>query len=154
MTKPLISSELQEAATLLGAINDDIRHRSGMGRGRGEQLTRALAAICTRGGFQGAGIADENGLLLAAHNLPHRPDAIGAITSTLGQALASIGKVTGRPDLSTIAVDLSYEEKLVVCRIDDAGPPYFLLVQCTLDTDARIELELSIGQLVEIVGRQ
>ena len=48
---------------------------------REEQLENILVTMCKRGGFNGAVIADHNGLPLAAYNSPVDDDIIAAFTS-------------------------------------------------------------------------
>ncbi len=153
MSKPRISSELQAAAALLGAITADDRRRSSPSQGRGERLQRLLAQMCARATFRGAAIADDQGLPLAVHNLPYRAEALGAIASVLGQALATVAKAAERPDLATITVEVGFDEKLVVRRVVEADVSYYLLVLCPIGGDERGEIELSLRQLTTIVGR-
>ena len=153
MSRPRISSELQEAASLLGAVTEDVRRRSSPLQGRGDRLQRLLAQMCARAQFRGAAIADDQGLPLAVHNLPFRAEALGAIASVLGGALATVAKVTERPELPTIAVDVTFDEKLVVRRVVEADLTYYLLVLCPIAGDERGEIELSLRQLTTIVAR-
>ena len=153
MAKPRISSELQEAAALFGAITDDVRRRTSPMHGRGERLQRLLAQMCARAHFRGAAIADDQGLPLAIHNLPFRSDGLGAIASVLGDALSVVGRVTGRADVGMITVEVSFDEKLVVRRVTEAELTYYLVVLCPVAGDERGEIELSLRQLTAIVGR-
>ena len=153
MANPRISSELQEAAALLGQITDDVRRRASPTHGRGERLERLLAQMCARAQFRGAAIADDQGLPLAVHNLTLRPEGLGAIASVLGGALATVAKVTERPQLATITVELSFDEKLVVRRVIEPDLAYYLLVLCPIAGDERGEIELSLRQLTTIVAR-
>ena len=153
MSKPRISSELNEAAALLGAIAEDVRRRASPLQGRGERLQRVLAQLCARARFKGAAVADAQGLPLATHNLPLAADAIGAIASVLGGALTTVGRATGHPEAASITVELGLDQKLVVRRIAEGDPAYFLVVLCPLGTDERSEIELSLRQLGSLVGR-
>lgn len=150
MSRLRISSELREAATLLGEIAEGTRARSLPSRG--ERLQRALSQLCTRARLRGAAVADEQGLPLAVYNAPYRVDALGAVASILGHALAHAAKVLDEGTAHTITMNLGLDDKVVVRRFDSGDDAYYLVVVCADELDERSEVELSLAQLASIVG--
>lgn len=150
MSRLRISSELREAATLLGEIAEVSRARTLPSRG--ERLQRVLSQLCTRAGLRGAAVADDQGLPLAVYNAPYRVDVLGAVASILGHALAHAAKVLDEGAAHTITMDLGLDEKVVVRRFDSGDDTYYLVVVCPSELDERSEVEVSLTQLASIVG--
>ena len=120
---------------------------------RGDKLANALYAMCTRGGFSGALIVDDNGLPLAVHKSPVPEEAIGAFAMVLGAALAKAGRLLGQYNADNISIDINYTDKIVLRRFLIGETPGYLLVICPQEVDERGEVELSIDQIVQIMKR-
>ncbi len=118
---------------------------------RSDQLNDTLVAMCKRGGFNGAVVADNNGFPLAAYNSPVDDDVIAAFTSVLGVALEQAGQMLDQHEANHITMDINYTEKAALRRffIDDA--PYFLMIICPQEVDEKSEVELSIDQVTTIL---
>jgi len=118
---------------------------------RGDKLEHALAAMCKRSGFIGAVVADNKGLPLAVYNSPVGADAIAAFTTVLGGALEKAGTLLGQHGAETISMDINYADKVVLRLFTIEGNPYFIMVLCPQNVDARSEVELSITQITAIL---
>jgi predicted regulator of Ras-like GTPase activity (Roadblock/LC7/MglB family) len=118
---------------------------------RGDKLERALAAMCKRSGFNGAVVADNKGLPLAVYNSPVGADAIAAYTTVLGGALEKAGTLLGQHGAETISMDINYADKVVLRLFTIANNPYFIMVLCPQNVDARSEVELSVAQITAIL---
>ena len=120
-------------------------------RFRGDKLERALADMCKRSGFIGAVVADNKGLPLAVYNSPVGDDAIAAFTTVLGGALEKAGTLLGQHGAETISMDINYADKVVLRLFTIASAPYFVMVLCPQNVDARSEVELSVTQITAIL---
>lgn len=120
-------------------------------RYREEKLDQTLAAMCRRGNFTGAVVADNKGFLLAVHNSPVESDAIAAFTSVLGEALEKAGRFLGEHGADSISMDINYTDKLALRRFRIGEIPYFLMVLCPQEIDEKGEVELSLEQIVAIL---
>lgn len=120
---------------------------------RGDKLENTLYAMCQRGGFQGAVVADTGGLPLAVYNSPVADEAIAAFTTVLGDALDKAGKFLEQYDADNISVDINYTEKAVLRRFHINDLPYFIMTICPQEVDERSEVELSIDQIISILGK-
>jgi len=121
------------------------------GHYRGDRLENTLYAMCKRGGFQGAVIADSDGLPLAVYNSPVADDAIAAFTTVLGDALEKAGHLLEQSDANNISLDINYTDKAVLRRFAINDLPYFMMMICPQDVDERAEVELSIDQIISIL---
>lgn len=119
---------------------------------RGDQLENAIELMCRRGNFSGAVVADENGLPLAVFNSPVGTDAIAAFTSVLGAALEKASRLLEQHGADNISMDINYADKVVLRRFTVSELTYFLMVICPQNVDERSEIELSIEQIVSILG--
>ncbi len=119
---------------------------------RGDLLENTVVAMCKRGGFSGAVVADADGLSLAIYNSPVEEDALAAFTVVLGDALEKAGKVLNQQDASYISMDINYTEKVVLRRflLDDQSP-FYMMVICRQEIDEKDEVELSIDQIRTIL---
>lgn len=124
---------------------------AGEGMYRGDKLANALYAMCTRGGFSGALIVDDNGLPLAVHNSPVPEEAIGAFAMVLGASLTKAGRLLGQHEADNVSIDINYTDKIVLRRFMIGETPGYLLVICPQEVDERGEVELSIDQIVQIL---
>ncbi len=124
---------------------------SSEGQYRGDRLENTLYAMCKRGGFQGAVIADSDGLPLAVYNSPVADDAIAAFTTVLGDALEKAGHLLEQSDANNISLDINYTDKAVLRRFAINDLPYFMMMICPQDVDERAEVELSIDQIISIL---
>lgn len=147
------SSEVREAAELLGAILEQTPPRGSDQAARGVRLARILREMCARAGFAGAAITDARGLPLATHALPFPMEAAGALTAILGDVLTRVADMTSHADASSVAIELGYFDKLVVRRFAERDAIYFLLVVCPARTEERAEIELSIDEISSLVGK-
>jgi hypothetical protein len=125
--------------------------RPSEGHYRGDRLENTLYAMCKRGGFQGAVIADGNGLPLAVYNSPVGDDAIAAFTIVLGDALEKAGRLLDQSDANNISLDINLTDKAVLRRFAISDLPYFMMMICPQDVDERAEAELSIDQIIAIL---
>jgi len=119
---------------------------------RGDALENTVVAMCKRGGFSGAVVADSDGLSLAVFNSPVDEDALAAFTVVLGDALEKAGKVLNQQDASYISMDINYTDKVVLRRflLDDESP-FYMMVICRQEIDERDEVELTIDQIRTIL---
>ncbi len=119
---------------------------------RGDLLENTVVAMCKRGGFSGAVVADSDGLSLAVFNSPVDEDALAAFTVVLGDALEKAGKVLNQQDASYISMDINYTDKVVLRRflLDDESP-FYMMVICRQEIDEKDEVELSIDQIRTIL---
>ena len=108
--------------------------------------------MCQRGGFVGAAVSDVFGLPLVVHNSPVADDLIAAFTSVLGDALEKAGRFLGQHEADYISMDINYEDKVAVRRFSAGGVKLFLLILCGQQIDERSEAEVSIVELVDILG--
>ncbi|MEN8164470.1 MAG: hypothetical protein ABFS37_10110 [Acidobacteriota bacterium] len=122
------------------------------GEFRGDRLENVLFAMCRRGGFTGAVVSDGAGLPLAVYNSPVDNDRIAAFTSVLGDAMAKAGLFLEQHGAEYISMDINYEDKVVVRRFVYAEMEMYLLVLCAQSMDERAEVEMSIEQIVSILG--
>jgi len=122
------------------------------GEFRGDRLENLLIAMCRRGGFSGAVVSDGTGLPLAVHNSPVDSDRIAAFTSILGDALAKAGLFLEQHGAEYISMDINLVDKVVVRRFSYDGMEMYLLVLCSQAMDERAEVEMSIEQIVSILG--
>lgn len=122
------------------------------GEFRGDRLENVLIAMCRRGGFSGAVVSDSTGLPLAVYNSPVDNDRIAAFTSVLGDAMVRAGDFLEQHGAEYISMDINYEDKVVVRRFVYAGMEMFLMVLCAQSMDERAEVEMSIEQIVSILG--
>ncbi len=145
------SSELREAADLLESIVKETVPR-GVADARGERLRRILVQLCTRAGFSTAVVAGGDGLPLAAHGLSFPLEAAGAVMSIMGDALKRVSSVLERREpASSMTIDLSYADKLVVRRFSEGEGIFFLRVVCPLHVDEHAEIEVSIDEISRLV---
>ena len=121
------------------------------GETRGARLENLLYAMCKRGGFKGAIIADDDGLPLAIYNSPVQEAAISAFTIVLGDALAKAAKLLDQHDANNISMDINYTDKVVLRRFFIDEIPSYLMVICSQEVDERGEIELSIDQIAGIL---
>ncbi len=122
------------------------------GEFRGDRLENALIAMCRRGGFKGAVVADDSGLPLAVHNSPVETEEIAAFTAILGDALGKAGRFLHEHGADYISMDINYEEKVVVRSFDVLSLKMYLMVLCPQTMDERAEVELSLQQIASILS--
>ena len=122
------------------------------GEFRGDRLENVLFAMCRRGGFSGAVVSDGTGLPLAVHNSPVDNDRIAAFTSILGDAMVKAGDFLEQHGAEYISMDINYEDNAVVRRFTYAEMEMYLMVLCAQSLDERAEVEMSIEQIVSILG--
>ncbi len=118
---------------------------------KGDLLEEALVAMCKRGGFLGAVVADVNGLPLTAFNSPVTVEALAAFTTVLGDALAKSGQLLDEPNADNITVYINYTDKAVLRRFMVCDNQYFLMIIAPQEVDERSEVEASITQLTSIL---
>lgn len=124
------------------------------GEFRGDRLESVLYAMCRRGGFIGALIADNDGLPLAVYNSPIQDEALGAFATILGAALEKAGRLLGQTEANNISVDINYTDKVVLRKFLIREATSFLLIICPQEVDERGEIELSIDQIITILQTQ
>ncbi len=144
--RPVRSEVVTQGVPVAPAI-DEIE-----GEFRGDRLENVLFAMCRRGGFTGAVVSDSTGLPLAVFNSPVENDRIAAFTSVLGDAMAKAGLFLEQHGAEYISMDINYEDKAVVRRFVYAGMEMYLMVLCAQSMDERAEVEMSIEQIVSILG--
>lgn len=118
---------------------------------RGDRLEQVIENMCQRSGFIGAIIADSQGLPLAIVNPPVSEEAIAAFTSVLGDALKRAGSLLGQHGAEYLAMDINYQDKIVLRQFQIEATSYSLMVICPQEVDERSEIELSIEQVVAIL---
>ena len=145
-------SEIREAARL---VDDLIKQRALVSSElyRGDQLENALIEMCQRAGFNGATLADTDGLPLAIYNSPIGHEEIAAFTTVLGVALERAGSLLGEYNANNISLDINYTDKAVLRRFVINDTPFFLMVICPQEVDERSEVELTINQITSILTR-
>jgi hypothetical protein len=122
------------------------------GEFRGDRLENVLYAMCRRGGFSGAVVSDSTGLPLAVFNSPVDNERIAAFTSILGDTMAKAGDFLEAYGAEYISMDINYEDKVVVRRFFYTEMEMYLMVLCAQSMDERAEVEMSIEQIVSILG--
>lgn len=171
MTTPKDFSEIQEAAKLLSGLlhpGQDITAVKGAVPAaperpqeldkaeatgfRGDRLEKALQVMCKRGDFTGAVIADFSGLPIAVYNSPVGTNALAAFTSVLGTALEKAARLLDQHEADNISMDINYADKVVLRRFNVEGLQYYLMVICPQNVDERSEIELSLEQIISILG--
>lgn len=154
MLKLRDSSEVKEAASLLGELLLQTAAEDAARTGfRGERIQRELRQLCTRAGFEAASLCDQHGLPLAVHNMSIAEETIAALATVLGSSLARAGDIANWPNVASLSIDVDYQDKLVLRRFVVDEVPYYLLVQCSQETDERSDLELSIEQIAAIITK-
>jgi len=118
---------------------------------RGDRLEQVIENMCRRSGFIGAVIADSQGLPLAVVNPPVSEEALAAFTSVLGDALKRAGSLLGQHGGEFLAIDINYQDKIVLRQFQIEEASYFLMVICPQEVDERSEIELSIEQVIAIL---
>lgn len=121
------------------------------GEFREERLENSLIAMCSRGGFEGAVLADDSGLPVAVHNSPVGNEQIAAFTAILGDALSKAGRYLQQHGADYISMDINYEDKVVVRSFDALGQKMYLMVLCKQEMDERAEVEMSLQQMISIL---
>jgi len=119
---------------------------------RSDRLEDLLRAMCLRGGFIGAVIADQDGLPLAEYESPVEPDKIAAFTTVLGESLARAEDFLNETGANNISMDINYTDKVVLRRFYEKGLSYHLLVICPQNIDERSEMELSQEQFISLIS--
>lgn len=166
------SKELHEAASIFNALlaseQDDtakaelsvkakasLAETTGEDQGfRGDKLENVLYAMCRRGNFQGAVVADEQGLALAIYNSPVEGDVLAAFTIVLGEAIEKAGRFLEQYDANNISLDINFVDKAVVRKFSVGDNSFYILVICEQEIDERSEIELSIEQVAAILEKQ
>jgi predicted regulator of Ras-like GTPase activity (Roadblock/LC7/MglB family) len=118
---------------------------------RGDRLEYILSTMCLRGGLRGAIVADSKGLPLADFNSPVHGDTLAAFTSVLGNALDRAGTLLGESGADLISMDINYTDKIVLRSFRVDGERYFFMVICSQNLDERVEVELSIEQIIAVL---
>jgi len=144
--RPVRSEVITQGVPVAPAI-DEIE-----GEFRGDRLENVLIAMCRRGGFSGAVVSDTTGLPLAVFNSPVDNERIAAFTSVLGGALDKAGLFLEQHGAEYISMDINYEDKVVVRRFFFGDLEMYLMVLCAQSMDERAEVEMSIQQIVSILG--
>lgn len=119
---------------------------------RGDVLASIVAAMCRRGGFAGAVLADASGLPLVSHNSPVDDDRVAAFTAVLGDALEQAGRFLSQPGADYISLDINYADKAVLRRFALGELRFFLMVLCPQGVDTRGEMELCVKSLVSALA--
>ncbi|MBU1232975.1 MAG: hypothetical protein KKD01_16730 [Proteobacteria bacterium] len=165
------SKELLEAASIFNALlvqeEDDMAKQQQAAKAelttadnvaenqpfRGDQLENVLYGMCQRGGFQGAAVADEQGLALAIYNSPVEGDVLAAFTTVLGEAIGKAGRFLEQHDANNISLDINFIDKAVVRQFSLGDNSFYILVICGQEIDERSEIELSIKQVTAILEK-
>ena len=124
----------------------------GGGAFKGDRLEQTLFAMCQRGGFLGAVVADNSGLPLAAFNSPVSIEALAAFTTVLGGALEKSGQLLNELNADNISLDINYTDKVVLRKFTVSEDQYFLMIIAPKEVDERNELEASIARVTSILG--
>lgn len=119
---------------------------------KGDRLEHALLAMCQRGGFLGAVVADNSGLPLAAFNSPVSIEALAAFTTVLGGALEKSGQLLNELNADNISLDINYTDKVVLRKFTVSEDQYFLMIIAPQEVDERSEVEASILLVTSILG--
>ena len=150
------SKELLESASvfndLLAQQQDD--KTTAAEAAAGDQLADVLSVMCQRAGFQGAAVADEQGLTLAMYNSPVEGDVLAALTTVLGDAMGKAGRFLDQYDVNTISMGMNYRDKGVLRKFAVGDNSFFVLVFCGQELDERSEVELSIEQVTAILEKR
>ncbi len=118
---------------------------------RGDQLESVLYAMCQRGGFQGAAVADDQGFALAIYNSPVEEGVLAAFATVLGDAMGKAGRFLDQHDANNIALDINYIDKAVVRKFVLGDHTFFILIICSQEIDERSEVELSVEQVIKVL---
>jgi hypothetical protein len=120
---------------------------------REDALATLLQTLCQRGGFSCAIIADDSGLALAEHNPPLDTDIMAAFATVLGGAIAQASHFLDQHEANNISMDINYADKAVVRKFTLRDQPFYLFIICPQDVDERNEIELSMDNIIGILGR-
>jgi len=123
-----------------------------LGNTRQDRLQASLTAMCERGGFLGAVVADASGLCLAAVTPPIAEEQLAAFSSMLGEAMVHAGNLFTSGMANNLSLDINYTDKLAVRRFLFGGVPFCLVVLCPQTCDERAEVELSVDELQRILA--
>ncbi|MGC4122908.1 MAG: hypothetical protein QM765_51740 [Myxococcales bacterium] len=122
-------------------------------RYRSEKLEQALAAMCRRGGFAGALLADAGGLPVAEHKSPMDSSLVAAFTTVLAAAAEKAGALLNHHHQANhISLDIDYTSKAELRRFQAQEAPYHLVAICSQTCDARAEMEVTIPTLCSILS--
>jgi hypothetical protein len=125
---------------------------------REQVIQGILESMCRRGGFQGAVIADDRGLILAEFNCPLSADAVAACSSILGEPMKQAGgrveHAESRPNIDQAINKIADVDKIVMRQFQMDHEPYYLIVISPQDVDERSELEVTIDQLLSVLTRR
>ena len=114
-------------------------------------LERALQGMCKRGGFQGAVIADFDGLPIAVYNSPVNDEILAAYSTVLGESLEKATIFLNQPDANNISIDINILDKIVLRKFVLNDLSYYIMVIARQDIDERAEVELLINQVIKIL---
>ncbi len=112
-----------------------------------DPLYKLLAVMCKRGSFEGAVIADEDGLPLAVYNSPAEDQVLAAYASILGESLEKAESFLHQSEANNISMDINNLDKIVLRRFKLREVNFYLLIIAPQNIDERAEVELAISEI-------
>jgi len=103
--------------------------------------------MCKRGSFEGAVIADADGLPLAVFNSPAEDHVLAAYASILGESLEKAESFLHQSEANNISMDINNLDKIVLRRFKLREVNFYLLIIASQNIDERAEIELAISEI-------
>ena len=144
------SSELKEAADILG--EELVVRLRDQRSSREDKLRHKIRELAQRSRSRIVVLSDDQGLPLVAQGDAIDSERVSAAVTLLGDTLSRVGRIVGRPDAHYVALELSFDERLVVLQFEVQERTYYLFSIGPSDVDIRSELELSIMQVDSILS--
>jgi predicted regulator of Ras-like GTPase activity (Roadblock/LC7/MglB family) len=116
---------------------------------RAERLDPILLAMCERGGFSGAVLADSAGLPVAVYPGALAADRLAAASAVLAEALVAVSQELGEIPGGHLTIDIDHRDKLVLHRFPFGQRQYFLLTVTRQVANERGEMERAVRQILE-----
>lgn len=112
-----------------------------------DPLQKILAVMCRRGSFEGAVIADPDGLPVAVFNSPAEEQVLAAYASILGESLEKAESFLQQSEANNISMDINNLDKIVLRRFKLREVNYYLMIIAPQNIDERAEVELAISEI-------
>lgn len=121
---------------------------------KGKKLEENLVAMCERGKFIGAVVAEESRLPCAVFHSPLSHLAVAGLFKVLSETLPQAMALLKESGTTCVSTRLSESDKAVARRFTVNDVPFYLMVFCPKETDERIEVESSISNIISILAHE
>lgn len=118
---------------------------------KGTKIEDSLVAICERGGFFGAVVAEMSELPVAVFRSHPGHQAVAAFLNAYSQMLPEAMSILRAARTFGYSLAINERDKAVVRRFDVNDIPHYLMVFCPKMTDERVEIESSISHIISII---